>query len=269
MAIDPMKKLNCFVNILNLSKTVPFVSYFLSITWLILVTLSGCEVTVANSSIKFDSGNSRTESRSVKNFQEISSNLPAEINIIQGDRESLSITAQNDILPKIVTKVVSGKLELVFKQNETIQTTEPIQVDLQLKNLNGMDFFGAALVKAPKIKSDRLEINSSGASSITIDSLQGKQLTLDLSGTGKVKLAGRVDSQEVSLSGVGKYDGSKLRTLITDIDLSGTGKALLWVERSLNIDLGGLGQVSYYGNPQVTEDVSGMAKIERLGKAPF
>jgi hypothetical protein len=235
-----------------------------------LVTLSACQSTVANDvKIISASGNTRTESRSVRNFQQIYSNLPAEINIIQGDRESLRITAEKDILSKIVTEVVSGELELTFKQNETIQTTEPIQVDLQLKNLNGMDFSGAALVKVPKIKSDRLEINSSGASSIEIDSLQGKQLTIDLSGTGKIKLAGRVDRQEVSLSGVGKYEGSKLRTLITDIDLSGAGKAILWVERSLSIDLGGLGQVSYYGNPKVTEDVGGIGKIEHLGKSPF
>jgi hypothetical protein len=235
-----------------------------------LVTLSACQSTVANDvDIISASGNSRTESRSVRNFQQISSNLPAEINIIQGDRESLRITAEKNILPKIVTKVVGRKLELTFKQNETIQTTEPIEIDLQLKTLNSMDFSGAALVKAPKIKSDRLEINSSGASSIAIDYLQGKQLTIDLSGTGKIKLTGKVDRQEVSLSGVGKYEGSKLRTLSTDIELSGTGKAILWVERSLNIDLGGLGKVSYYGNPQVTEDVSGMGKIEHLGKSPF
>jgi Putative auto-transporter adhesin, head GIN domain len=236
----------------------------------VLLTLGACQIAIGNDeNIIRDSENTRTESRSVRNFQKISSNLPAEINIIQGDRESLRITAEDDILAKIETKVVSGELELTFKKNENIQTTEPIEIDLELKNINGMDFFGAALVKAPKIKSDRLEINTSGASSIEIDAFQGKQLTIDLSGTGKVRLAGKVDKQEISMSGVGKYEASKLRTLDTDIDLSGAGKAIIWVERSLNIDLGGLGKVSYYGNPQVTEDVSGMGKIERLGKSPF
>ncbi|MGL5872053.1 MAG: head GIN domain-containing protein [Xenococcaceae cyanobacterium] len=234
-----------------------------------LLTLSACQIIIASDDNNGrGSGNTRTESRSVSNFQQISSDLPAEIKIAQGDREFLSITAQENILPKIETRVVNGQLELTLKDNENIQTTQLIQVDLQVKTIDRMNFSGAAMVKAPKINADRLSINSSGANSIEIDSLQAKQLDLDLSGTGKVRLAGQADTQAVSLSGVGKYTASKLKTQSAEIELSGTGSATVWVEKTLNVDLGGMGRVGYYGNPKLTEDVSGMGQIENLGKSP-
>jgi hypothetical protein len=234
-----------------------------------MLSLSACQIVITNDSKSVSgSGNSRTESRSVSNFQQISSNLPAQINITQGDRESLSITAEDNILSKIETRVVNGQLELTLKDNKNIQTTQPIQVDLQLKTVNSMDFAGAAMVKASEINADRLEINSSGANSIEIDSLQAKQLNLDLSGTGKILLSGQVDTQTVSLSGVGAYTASKLETQNAEIELSGTGSATVWIERSLNVDIGGMGRLGYYGNPQLTENVSGMGQIENLGESP-
>ncbi|MGL5804537.1 MAG: hypothetical protein ACRC2R_19650 [Xenococcaceae cyanobacterium] len=50
-----------------------------------MLTLSACQIVITkNSNSVRGSGNSRTESRSVNNFQQISSNLAAKINITQG-----------------------------------------------------------------------------------------------------------------------------------------------------------------------------------------
>lgn len=228
--------------------------------------LGGCQVwTAADLDDNFGSGKVATESRAVKNFQQVFSNLPGDLELKQGDRESLTITAEDNILPKIETRVVNGLLELTLKKNEDIQTNEPIEVDLQLKNLNQLDLSGAGMVKAPKLQTNRLAISSDGTTDIEIDFLQVKQLVLDFSGTGRIKLSGRADKQEVSLSGVGEYDASNLKTQNTEIELTGAGSARIWAENFLNVEVSGTGQVGYYGNPQLTEDVSGVGIIKHLG----
>jgi hypothetical protein len=88
---------------------------------------------------------------------------------------------------------------------------------------------------------------------------------LEISGMGDARVAGKVDSQSIQISGTGNYRAEALSSREADIKISGTGHALVWVMDSLNLDLSGTGDLAYYGEPVLNTSISGAGTLRSLG----
>ena len=62
-----------------------------------------------------------------------------------------------------------------------------------------------------------------------------------------------VDSQVVTISGTGDYDGEELQSATADVTIDAVGNAVLQVSDRLDATVSGVGSVEYIGDPQVTE----------------
>jgi hypothetical protein len=187
------------------------------------------------------SGNVTSESRDVRGFDEVELEGIGNLSIRQTGSESLTVEAEEDVLPKIRTEVENGRLVIGPEPNTSIQTTEPINYVLTVKDLHALKLSGSGDVEAEGINTNKLGIN--------------------ISGSGAVEVSGRTDSQEIDISGSGAYRADDLESKEAKIDVSGSGFATVNVSEALDAKVSGAGSVEYVGDPTVEKDVSGAGRV--------
>jgi hypothetical protein len=190
------------------------------------------------------SGTPMTEQRDVDSFDSIDLGgaFKLVVHVAPGATQKLEITADDNIVPKIVSKVSGSELSLSV-DHWMVRTKLPMTVEVWVPSLLGLD--------------------ASGASEIEVDGLHGERFDLDLSGASQSTLSGEIDRFEVDSSGASHLDARTLEAKTVKIDLSGAGDAEVWASDQLDAEVSGAGKVHYWGEPeQVNKEVSGAGSIE-------
>ncbi|MCH8294698.1 DUF2807 domain-containing protein [Candidatus Poribacteria bacterium] len=213
------------------------------------------------------SGHVITETRGVSNFDRVSMGGSGELILTQGDNESLTVEAEDNIMEYVKTEVEGRTLVLGLDSGgRSISTKRSIRFTLMVKNLVGLDLAGSGRVDAGGIDTDRLDVDVSGSGTMEIDSLAAETLKVSISGSGRVELGtGEVQKQDIEMSGSGRFRADKLRSQEASIEISGSGSAVVWAQESLEVSISGSGDVEYYGRPRITQQVSGSGSIKSLG----
>ena len=182
--------------------------------------------------------NVTSESRNVSGFEEVELQGVGNLSIQQTGSESLTVEAEEDVLPKIRTEVENDRLIIGPEPNTSIQTTQPINYKLAVKDLNG-------------------------SGSVDAEGISTDELAVTLSGAGNVKLGGETDSQEINISGSGSYQAEDLESKEVQVDVGGSGSAVVNVSDELDAKVSGIGSVEYIGDPTVNQDVSGVGAVRK------
>lgn len=215
-----------------------------------------------------------TETREVSNFDRLVMRGYGELRITQGDQESLTIEADEEILPYIKTGVRDGELridvvddwvERIFKIFSQGLDSQRINYNLSIKRLNLLKITGAARVRSDALEATDLAIEAGGAVEMEINSLKSQKLQVKLPGTGQIKLSGKVEQQDISVSGAGAYQAKGVESQTARVRLDGVGKATVWVTGDLEVSINGLGSVEYYGSPTLSKSVHGLGSVKSLG----
>ena len=185
----------------------------------------------------------RSEPRDVSGFDEVELRGVGNLSIEQTGSESLSVEAEEDVLPKIRTEVENSRLTIGPEPNSTINTTKPINYRLTVKDLNALEVSGSGDVEAEGIDTDELAVH--------------------ISGSGEVEISGSADSQEVDLSGSSDYKAEDLESREATIDVRGSGSATVNVSDELDAEVSGSGSVEYVGDPTINQDVSGAGEVRK------
>jgi len=225
--------------------------------------LSACGFRTLNGS-----GRIVTESRPVSDVNAITLAGSGELVITQGDTESLTVEADDNLLPYILSSVQAGRLTLGYDRDDWTtfyRSSRPIRFLVTIKDLASLELSGSGSVDVPFLKAERLDLTLSGSGDIAIGHLVATELNYTHSGSGTATLAGRVTRQEATLSGSGQYQAGDLESDTARFRLSGSGSATVWAHDTLDVGIEGSGSVSYYGHPAVTSKSSGSGSILSLG----
>lgn len=190
------------------------------------------------------SGNVEIEERQVSGFDRISFSGIGDLFIEQTGEETLSVEAEDNLLPLLISEVSDGRLILGVRPNSSISSTRPIVFRVTIQALKGVEASGSGVVNASGLDLPELEVKTSG--------------------TVNAGFSGIADSQVVEISGTGRYDGRGLSGLSASVRVSGAGEAVVNVAETLDIRVEGTGVVRYTGSPEITRQVSGLGRIERL-----
>ncbi len=209
------------------------------------------------------SGQIVSESRTTPPFTQIDCRL-GEVEIVQGDRESITISADDNILPHIIAQVRDRTLYLYPEENMTL-VSSPIRIRVQVRELDGLVVSESLKVKVENLKTDRLYLEGIGSTEVAIASLEADELQVQMQGSNQLEITGEVTHQQVKFAGSSEYDGAQLESQTIDLNLSGSSNATVWAARKLDVQLDGTGDVKYYGNPRVTEDIRGSLELQHLG----
>ena len=209
------------------------------------------------------SGDIESEERDVSGFNEVSFTGMGNLIITQGKEESLRVEADDNILPLIRTEGFGDRLTIGFKRGYNFIPAANIKFYLTVVDLNKISFSGAGKVDCEGLETDKLEFDISGAGDIDFN-LSADEIRITSSGAGDLTLSGKVESQDVDISGVGRYNAEELESKECEIEVAGAGSATVNVAEELNISLSGVGNVYYIGTPQIRQDISGLGKVESI-----
>jgi hypothetical protein len=108
---------------------------------------------------------------------------------------------------------------------------------------------------------DDLALFVRGNGAVHIDDLQSDNLTLDLSGTGDVTIAGATDTADFTISGDGTLLAGDLVIGDLTITMSGSGEATVNVTGTITGDVTGSGSLTVLGDPEGEVTVTGSGVV--------
>jgi hypothetical protein len=218
-----------------------------AIALLIGLLLSGCGSATpgqGNGALVEGSGPVVREERPASGVTAVEFGAFGTLEIIQGDAEGLTLQAQGDILPMIVSEVDGDTLRIYAKGN--VSPKLGMKIRLKVRALRS--------------------IVAGGAGNITVSGLSGDTLSVSVTGANAVVVAGSVREQTVSLSGAGAYDGGALESQRATVTIDGFADALVRVSEQLRTNISGPGTVEYYGEPRLIDTSSGLGQVMRRTK---
>ena len=223
----------------------------------LIVAVSGCTMS------GWGSGNLINQTKEVNGVNQVSLNGVGTIILQQGDQESLTIEAEDNILPHIQSKVEGNKLIISYDTN-TPTPTKDVKFYLTVKDMNTIGISGAGKIQSTGFNTKTMSISMSGAGDGNLAGLTLEKLTVSISGAGKMILEGKATEQTVTISGAGNYEAKELATETTTINIDGAGKGTVNVGKVLNAMINGAGNLNYLGTPQINQQISGGGSVKQI-----
>lgn len=223
----------------------------------LVVAASGCTMS------GWGSGNMINQTKEVNGVNQVTLNGIGTIVLQQGDQESLTIEAEDNILPHIQSKVEGDKLIISYDTN-TPTPTKDVKFYLTVKDMTSIGISGAGKIQSTGFNTKTMSINMDGAGDGNLAGLNLEKLTVIISGAGKMVLAGKATEQTVTISGAGNYEAKELATETTTINIDGAGKGTINVSKVLNAIINGAGNLNYLGSPQVNQQINGGGSVKQI-----
>lgn len=217
------------------------------------IRTSGSNITVNNNTVIVDgkvlsesvikgSGKIANESRNLSNFNELRLDISASVTVTKGKKAKCVITADDNILPLILTECSGNALRISAK--ESYSSTRKITI----------------AVETPLIT--RAELNGSGK--IDVTEVTKDKLALVISGSGDIIAKGKVAELRATINGSGDVHAASLEAGTATITINGSGDADIHATDILTAKVRGSGDITYIGTPsKVHTSVSGSGKIAK------
>jgi predicted small secreted protein len=232
---------------------------------LLAILIAGCVLLGAcGANTIRGSGKRISEPRPVSGIERVVLAGSGDVVLTQGDRESLTVETDDNLMQYITAEVSGGTLTLSIKEGVNVWTTR-LRFTLTVVDLDGLIVSGSGDIDAERFDTDALEVRVDGSGDVRVKTLAAQSTKVRISGSGSVELAGQVSEQEVTIGGSGKYRGGDLRSETAAVKVDGSGDATLWATGSLDARLAGSGSVRYYGDPQTSTSDTGSGRIRRVG----
>lgn len=189
------------------------------------------------------SGVISSEVREVEPFTSLKVSGRAEVSLKQGDRHSVTVFCDDNLIDNVETSV-SGD-ELTVGYSRPVARGSKLKVEVTARELKNLRAYGASKIKLENIETEALSIRASGAA--------------------EIESSGCVEEMNLRISGAGKYQGGKLIAQTADVNISGAGDAAVHAERKLKVKISGAGSVQCSGNPETVEKhISGAGKVSLI-----
>jgi len=201
------------------------------------------------------------QERTLDNFNAIDISNALELILSQGDVQSVKVETNEGLQEYLVTEVKNGVL-YIYQVNK-MKTPSKLKVYVTVKELNSLTTKGASEIEtATVIKSEKLEISASGASELFLE-LDVNELVSDFSGATEVKMKGKANKHNITLSGASELEAGALETQIMNINASGASELEINVKEELTGSVSGVSSISYTNEPKVKNlNISGASEVK-------
>jgi len=208
-------------------------------------------------------GNVLKQERDISSFSGIEVGGAFKVFLTQGDKESLVVEADENLMDVIDTEVRGNTLKI--KTTEDIRDYKTLNVYITFKDLSELDISGACQLNGEnKFKLGDIDMDCSGASDVSLKLSAGK-MNLDCSGASNMDLFGTAESIDMDISGASHLDASDLEVKMCNADVSGASHGKVFVTGELSAEVSGAGSLKYKGDAVIRDhDVSGAGSLKKL-----
>lgn len=205
----------------------------------------------------------KTETRQVKDFSKVDAAGVFHVYITQGNAPAVKVEADENLLPYIVTEVNGNHLLLKTRKNVDIKPSRPVKVYLTMQEIEALNVSGVSEIHSENtLQAKDVSMAVSGSGTIDLD-LKADAVRAEVSGTGKISLNGSANDARYDISGTADVAADDFATANTKVSISGMGKLHVYAKEKLDVAVSGMGNVKYKGNPEISQVVSGMGRVSK------
>ena len=210
-------------------------------------------------------GNVVKQDRSVDPFSEIEIGGVLNVYLEQGDTESLTVEADENLLDIIETENRGNTLIVRLKKGIELKKAEQKDVYITLRTIDRLEIGGVVHVESTTpLETDDLDLEIGGVSQTDLE-LRCDRLTARADMVGGLTLRGEVREATIKNGGVGSLKAFDLKVDKLTIANSGVGSAEVQAQDEISITSSGIGSVRYKGDPVVKElNTSGIGKVKKI-----
>lgn len=188
------------------------------------------------------SGIPATQARDLAAFNSVELAGSNNVVIRVGKTQSVVVRADANLLRRVTTEVRSGRL-VIANTPGSFTTKSPMSVQVNVPTLNALTL--------------------SGSGNVAVDGIEAESLKATLPGSGTLTGSGTATRLDVTVSGSGVVQFTRLVVNDARAVVSGSGSIFVTATKSLDASVSGSGAILYAGNPQhVTQSVTGSGAVK-------
>ncbi len=211
------------------------------------------------------SGKMIEDKRTIPAFSKLRLDSAITVNARPAAAPSVTVRADDNIAPLVLTNVEGDTLVVKVKPNTGIRTESPLVVTVDFTRLTQADLRGSGDLNVTALKGEQFELSLAGSGDVRVDNAELGKLTARLAGSGDIWLKGRCDDAGYNLAGSGDVHAAELTAKRVNVDIAGSGDVRVHATEALSVQIAGSGDVSYSGNPpKVTSRVVGSGDLRSV-----
>lgn len=196
-------------------------------------------------------GNRKDETRAVSTINNLDIQGRFSVFLTQGEKASLKINADENLLKLVESTNEEGELSLRIKGR--INSNDVIKLYITADSLQNLDFSAGANVETPQeLRGEKLKINSSAGASGNLK-LRYNEIVCDAHAGSDLTLLGITNISSFIFSSGASINAEELKTKRASVEGSAGGNASINVEDELSAELSAGASLDYSGNPKVTK----------------
>ena len=211
--------------------------------------------TMAQKNNKYDdkdriegSGNVITKDISVKSFDELDASGVFNLQLSQGDKETLRIEADDNLMDLFIIENEGSTLKIKMRKNSNFNSKKQLKVYVTFKTLKSMNLgMVGGTSSDEKLKFADLKLKNQSVGSVSLN-MTLQTLNMENQSVGSVKLEGSAENAVVKNNSVGSINAGNFVVQKMDIENNGVGSATVNAEKELKYTDSFLGKVSNRGN---------------------
>lgn len=212
----------------------------------------------------YGDGNIVKESRDISSFNKIEINGLVNVFLKQGTTESVTVEADKNLIPYILTSVKNGTMNISTKEDFNLKKSTKLNVYVTLNNITDLECNGVGNVKTEsKLDLNDINIENNSVGNIDLE-INCNKLILENNSVGNTILTGNIDIGNIEHNGVGNIKAFDLKSDILTIESNAVGNAEVSSEREIYIELNGMGNINYKGAAAVKKlEKNGFGNIKK------
>lgn len=216
---------------------------------------------------RFGSGRIVTEERTVVDFDSIYVRGEGTVYLTQGDESSVVVETDDNIIDRVYTKVLDNTLDLSYSSGPLglhLRPTKSYIYHITIVDLAAISVKGSADVWADQFSAEDVKLEMIGSGQIVFDELIADEVSAEVTGEGQITLKGGAETQTVTVTGSGLFNGQHFEGQTVDVRSKGSTQITVWATESLDISIEGKGDLQYYGDVVPNFQV-GSGEIQSMG----
>jgi hypothetical protein len=202
-------------------------------------------------------GNVVKKERTTVSFNGIRVSTGIDVYLKQGDKESITVEADENLHEYIITEVKGGTLQVYTDAN--IREAKMKRVYVTIKEVTSLKTSSAGdIIGETPIRGIDIEIGASSAGNIRLE-VYAKRLNINISSSGDVSLSGEAETLNADLSSAGDLEAYNLKVKEAEVSASSAGDARISVSDKITARASSAGDISYQGDPKYVDAHSSSA----------
>ena len=233
------------------------------VTSMLTMMLAGCGI-VTEPPVP-GSGKVTSENRTLDSFSSISVALGADVDVRKGDATTVTITTDDNLLPRIRSVVADGQLKIDADGN--LAPTKRIKVAITTPSVSSFSIAGSGVIKIEQLTGPKTSVSIAGTSDITT-AVAADEFTADIAGAGTVNATGTAKKVAVSIAGSGDIQTNGIAADAASVEIAGSGTVSVHANTSLDVSIAGSGDVRYSGSPaDIKQSIAGSGTVSQMPAA--